>query len=151
VTGAPGLGEGRPPSPLRLIWTTFPDSPTARAASARIVELGLAACATEMPAYSIYHWKGRLEQNAEVVVLYKTTPKKVGMLFEEIRRLHPYGVPEIVEVEAGRVYEPYLRWVLDVVDSEPEQAARAAGLATPEKKTPKRPARPRAPGASGPP
>ncbi len=144
MTGAPGLGEGRPPSPLRFVWSTFPDSRTARETSRRVVEGGFAACATELPAFSIYRWKGKVEQNPEVVVLFKTSPKKVGALFEEIRRLHPYEVPELVETETARVDEPYLRWVLEGVDSDPAEAARAAGL--PPSKSPRRGAtRPAAP------
>ena len=143
MTGFP-VGEEGAHGPLRLVLSTFPDEESAREASRRAVRDRLAACASRWRVQSAYLWKGRLQDTQEVAVLFKTSPKKVGALFEEIRRLHPYEVPELVETETARVDEPYLRWVLEAVDSDPTEAARAAGL--PPSKPPRRPAtRPAAP------
>lgn len=127
MTSSPSLGEGPRAGPLRLVLSTFPDGESAARVSSRVVERGLAACATALPARSVYRWKGRLEDQREVLVIFKTSTKKVGGLFQEVRRSHPYEVPELVELETHRVHEPYLHWVLSAVDREPEALARAAG------------------------
>lgn len=125
MTGFP-VGEQGAHGPLRLVISSFPDEGVARRTSRAVVEGGFAACATRLPSQSVYRWKGVIEEVEEVLVLFKTSPKKVGALIEEIRRQHPYEIPEIFEVDIPRAPENYLRWVLSLVDSDPEGAALAA-------------------------
>ena len=146
MTSSPGLGEGPRAGPLRLVLSTFPDGRSAAETSISLVEKGLVACATALPARSIYRWKGKVEESQEVLVMFKTSTKKVGALFRELERLHPYQVPEIVELETFRVHEPYLIWLLGGVDRDPQMLARAAGAARaqgPARRTPKAPPRSR--------
>ena len=77
---------------------------------AGVVERKLAACAQRLPIRSTYWWKGQVERSEEVLVLFKTLPKQVGALFRRLRAVHPYEVPEIVELErdAGRRAVPRL-------------------------------------------
>ena len=115
---------------MRLVLSTFPDGKSAAEASLEAVESGNAACATALPARSIYRWKGKVEEAQEVLVLFKTSTKKVGALFRALAKGHPYEVPEIVEVETFRVHEPYLIWLLENVDRGSSlEVARAAGAA----------------------
>lgn len=130
MTSSASLGEGPRSGPLRLVLSTFPDGKSAAEFSLRAVQAGHAACATALPARSIYRWKGKLEEAQEVLVLFKTSTKKVGALFRALSRDHPYEVPEIVEVETFRVHEPYLLWLLESVDRRSSrEVARAAGAA----------------------
>ena len=68
---------------------------------------------------SHYRWAGRVESRDEVVVLFKTVPKRVGSLFRYLRAEHPYDVPELVELDVPRVDPPYLAWLLEAT-SPPE-------------------------------
>ncbi|MDE1821773.1 MAG: divalent-cation tolerance protein CutA [Euryarchaeota archaeon] len=126
MTSSPSLGEGPRAGPLRLVLSTFPDGKSAAEASLRLVERKVVACATALPARSLYRWKGKVEESQEVLVLFKTSTKKVGALFRELARIHPYEVPEIVELETFRVHEPYLRWLLGNVDRASRDVARAS-------------------------
>lgn len=142
MTSSPSLGEGPRAGPLRIVLSTFPTGRSAARASLGLVEKGLAACATALPARSIYRWEGKVEEAQEVLVLFKTSTKKVGALFRELSRLHPYKVPEIIELETFRVHEPYLIWLLQGVDRSPDELARAAGAARAQRPTrPRRSAR----------
>lgn len=127
MTSSPSLGEGPRAGPLRLVLSTFPDEASASKVARHVVEKGLAACATALPARSVYRWKGKVEDAQELLVIFKTSTKKVGALFDTIERLHPYDVPELVELETHRVHDPYLLWVLASVDRAPEELAKAAG------------------------
>lgn len=127
MTSSPSLGEGPRAGPLRLVLSSFPDDRSASAVAHQVVDRGLAACATALPARSVYRWKGRTEEADERLVVFKTSTKKVGALFDAIARLHPYEVPEIVELETHRVHDPYLLWLLSHVDRSPHDLARAAG------------------------
>jgi periplasmic divalent cation tolerance protein len=125
VTSSPSLGEGPRAGPLRLVLSAFPDEASAQKVALRMVEGGLAACASMMPVRSVYRWRGKVEDSSEVMVLFKTSTKKVGALFRAVRRGHPYDVPELIELETQRVDEPYLLWALEAL-GEPREVARAA-------------------------
>ena len=59
----------------------------------------------------MYRWKGTVQSEQEIVVLLKTTEQKWTELLEEIDRVHPYDVPEVLAlpIEAGS--KDYLAWV----------------------------------------
>ena len=95
-----------------VVFSTWPELALARAAVRAIVEEKLAACGTILPgAESIYHWQGKVETSAEVLVIWKTTIGCYPRLEQRIRALHPYEVPEIVTVLATDGLPAYLRWV----------------------------------------
>lgn len=104
--------------PALLVFSTFPDRPTAHRIARELVEERLAACANLLPALeSIYRWDGKLEENTEVLVLFKTTEARFPALQVKLRSLHPYEVPEIVAVPVAVGLPAYLRWVAE--NSEP--------------------------------
>jgi periplasmic divalent cation tolerance protein len=81
-----------------------------------LVEKKLAACVNVVPGVtSIYRWKGAIEREGESTLFIKTRDDKVAALMEEIRKIHPYEVPEIValEVDALGVNPAYAKWVDD--------------------------------------
>ncbi len=102
--------------PLRLVLTSFPSPEVADRIRRRVLEERLAACAWILPVDALYRWKGRLEGAREAAVLFKTLPKEVGALFRRLEELHPYEVPEIVELDVPRVSAGYLAWVHEVVE-----------------------------------
>lgn len=98
------------------IFSTFADAETARKAARALVEEKLAACANILPQVeSIYRWLGRIETNAEVMVLFKTTREKYPAFEQRLRALHPYEVPEIVALDIAAGIPAYLDWIADSV------------------------------------
>jgi periplasmic divalent cation tolerance protein len=104
--------------PMRLVLCAFPNDAAALAAGREAVRGRLAACAQRLPVRSTYWWEGRIEEAEEVLVLFKTAPKRVGALFRHLATHHPYRVPEIVEVDIARAHEPYLRYLADTIDAD---------------------------------
>jgi periplasmic divalent cation tolerance protein len=101
-----------------LVICTFPDADTAAAVTKTLVDEKLIACGTILPgARSIYQWEGKLEDAAEVLVLFKTAGPAYARLEKRLLKLHPYDAPEIVAVEAGGVSKAYAAWVADTVGS----------------------------------
>ena len=77
-----------------------------------LVEERLAACVNIVPRLrSIYAWRGKVEDEAEVLCLVKTRPELWEALRARIGALHPYEVPEIVALRADQVSPPYLAWL----------------------------------------
>jgi periplasmic divalent cation tolerance protein len=99
-----------------VIFSTFPGADIARTSAKTLVEEKLAACANILPQVeSIYHWKGKIETGAEVMVLFKTTRERYAEFEQRLRALHPYEVPEIVALELTAGLPAYLDWIADSV------------------------------------
>jgi periplasmic divalent cation tolerance protein len=95
-----------------LVLTTLPDEGAAAALAKRIVEERLAACANVFPALrSIYRWQGKIEDQGEVLVLFKARREGFERLRSRIVALHPYQVPEVLAVPVEQGHAPYLEWL----------------------------------------
>ncbi len=95
-----------------LVISTFPDAETAERISRTLVTEKLAACANIMsPVRSIYHWQGKIEDAAEILVFFKLTASSYEAFEQRVKELHPYDVPEIIALPLSRGSEDYLRWV----------------------------------------
>ena len=66
------------------------------------------------PIESMYWWKGKIEEESEIVILAKTKEKNYDKIKEEVSKLHSYDVPCILKLssEANIDYE---NWVDEVV------------------------------------
>lgn len=104
-----------------IVVSTFANEQAAYDVSKKLVESGLAACANLAPVRSVYVWRGRVEDHGECLVFFKTTKSSSKALKKEIARLHPYDVPEIVEVKMADVARPYLEWLVSSADGKPKK------------------------------
>src|SRR5262245_33743190 len=83
-----------------------------------LVGAHLAACVQILPEMeSVYRWQGKIERQAETLILAKTTKAKFGELEREVRALHSYDTPEIVAVPIVAGSAPYLEWLSKAADS----------------------------------
>src|ERR1035437_1140256 len=108
------MPEANPPAnPTARIVLTTADNPKEAAHLARtLIEEGLAACATMIPAVqSIYLWQGEIQLATETMVLLKTGPEQLPALEARLLELHSYQTPEflVLPVESGS--KPYLEWL----------------------------------------
>ena len=77
-----------------------------------LVGAHLAACVQILPEIeSVYRWQGKIERQAEVLLLAKTTRGKFEELEREVRALHSYETPEIIAVPVTAGSTPYLEWL----------------------------------------
>jgi len=83
-----------------------------------LVEKGVAACVNVVPGVmSFYRWKGRLERDAEVLLVIKTRGERFEELKTALLAEHPYEVPELVALPITAGHERYLEWLEDSVRS----------------------------------
>jgi periplasmic divalent cation tolerance protein len=95
-----------------VVLVTTPSPEKAAELARTLVEERLAACGNVVPGLrSIYRWEGRVHDDAEALLLLKTTRARFEALRERVLALHPYEVPEVLAlpVEAGSA--PYLAWI----------------------------------------
>lgn len=75
----------------------------------------LIACANMFPVSSVYTWKQNIQEDEEYAAFLKTKKSKVPQVIEEVKRMHSYEVPDIVEIPLGRGFEPFFQWISEVV------------------------------------
>ena len=99
-------------TPHVLILTTLPAAADAGAFAAALVESRLAACVNLLPVMeSIYRWEGRVQRDSERQVILKTSRERVATLWQRVRELHPYDVPEFIVLPIVDGNDAYLRWI----------------------------------------
>jgi len=95
-----------------LVLTTLPSDGDPAAFARALVEEHLAACVNLLPVMeSVYRWEGQVETESERQVIIKTTRARTAELWERVRELHPYEVPEFVVIPIVDGNEAYLRWI----------------------------------------
>ena len=97
---------------LRVGLCTAPDLDTAARLGREAVEAGHAACANVVPGLrSIYRWAGAVQDEAEVLILFKTTAAGWPGLAAFIAEHHPYEVPELLALPVHAGLATYADWV----------------------------------------
>lgn len=96
-----------------IIISTYPDKKTVTKTANELVKKRLAACVNISKISSIYSWKGKIENTSEFLVLFKTTQKNKNALKKAIKKMHPYDIPEIAEINIRSINQPYLKWLIE--------------------------------------
>lgn len=103
-----------------IVLVTAPNRKVARQLAAAALAGRLAACANLIPAVeSHYWWQGKIERGAEVLILFKTTRRRLAALEKLILQKHPYDTPEFVVLPLQAGTERYLDWLTDSVRAFP--------------------------------
>ncbi|MEO6036626.1 MAG: divalent-cation tolerance protein CutA [Verrucomicrobiota bacterium] len=101
---------------VAIVLVTAPDLKVARLLAKKVLESRLAACANLVPAVeSHYWWKGKLESNAEVLLILKTTGARLAKLKKCIEENHPYDTPEFIVLRINSGGKRYLDWIAESV------------------------------------
>ncbi|HIA01157.1 MAG TPA: divalent-cation tolerance protein CutA [Myxococcales bacterium] len=96
----------------QVVLCTCPDLPTAQKLSTAIVSEQLAACVNIIPAIrSIYRWKGEICDDAEVLMIIKSTSACFDSLQTRLLDMHPYECPEVIAIEISNGNAAYLAWL----------------------------------------
>jgi periplasmic divalent cation tolerance protein len=96
-----------------LVLTTIGVDADARALAHALVEARVAACVNIVErVHSVYRWEGRVTDDAEQLLIIKTSDERLNALREELFARHPYDVPEFVVVPIAETSEAYGAWLL---------------------------------------
>jgi periplasmic divalent cation tolerance protein len=109
-----GRAGGGMSEEFAIALSTFPDQETANKIARELVESALVACANIVPSItSIYFWKDKVEEGAEVLGIFKLTASRFDEFQKRLRALHPYDVPEIIRLNIAEGSADYLRWIAE--------------------------------------
>src|SRR5271170_3136403 len=101
----------------RVVLVTCGSIIEARRIANRVVRKRLAACVNIVlgPIQSIYRWKGKVQSAREVLIVIKTTEKRLAELEKEVAHWHSYDVPEFVVIPVAAGSREYLHWLEESV------------------------------------
>jgi periplasmic divalent cation tolerance protein len=95
-----------------VVLTTLPADADGTAFARTLVGERLAACVNVLPLMeSVYRWEGRVERETERQLAMKTSRDRVAALWERVRELHPYELPEFIVLPIADGNDAYLRWI----------------------------------------
>lgn len=98
---------------VRVVLTAVPDAAVGARLARALVEEGLAACVNLVPGVrSFYRWQGRLEEAPELLLVVKTRADRSAALAARIQALHPYELPEVLELAPSGGSAAYFDWVM---------------------------------------
>lgn len=98
----------------RVVLVTTPDAGTARELARTLVDERLIACGNIVPAVtSVYRWQGMVQEEAEALLILKTSRARLDALRARVVELHPYDVPEVLALGIDGGHQAYLDWLGD--------------------------------------
>ncbi|MBN2384960.1 divalent-cation tolerance protein CutA [bacterium] len=94
------------------IMVTVPNNILATDIARALVQEKLAACVQILgPIRSFYRWQDKLCDDAELLVIIKTSLNKFEPIRDRIVTLHNYEVPEIIALPVIKGLDSYLGWI----------------------------------------
>ena len=102
--------------PIMLFYVTVPNLDTAQKIAKHLLKRKLIACANIFPPHtSVYEWKGEIKTEQEQVIILKTREQKAPSVETEVKALHPYDCPCIVQLKPHSCNSEFLHWLLEQI------------------------------------
>jgi periplasmic divalent cation tolerance protein len=97
---------------VRIVLSTVGSIEKAQEMARALVERRFAACVNIVgPIRSIYRWKDKVEDEQEYLLVIKTTGERAADLEAAFVELHPYELPEHMELSVEGGSAGYLAWL----------------------------------------
>jgi periplasmic divalent cation tolerance protein len=94
-----------------IVMTACASRKDARTLSTALLDARLAACVQMLPMESAYIWDGAVQNDEEVLLLIKGRAADFEAIEALILKLHPYELPEIIQVPISNGFKRYLAWL----------------------------------------
>lgn len=95
-----------------IVFVTCPNNKVANKIANILLKKKLAACINILPKIeSMYWWEGKIEKSNESLMIIKTKSGLLKKVENEIKKIHPYEVPEVISIKIDRGSEKYLNWI----------------------------------------
>ncbi|MCE3233270.1 MAG: hypothetical protein K0R98_1527 [Rickettsiaceae bacterium] len=97
---------------MRVIYITHGSKIEALQLSTALVNENLVACANIIENMtSIYKWDGQIKQEAEAIIIAKTSDNLVASVIKRAKELHSYDCPAILSIKVDDGNKDFLKWV----------------------------------------
>lgn len=97
---------------LVLFYITVPHTDTGVLIAKTLLEKKLIACGNVLPAHTaVYHWEGAIKEDSEHILILKTRKGLAHKVHDEVKKLHPYDCPCILQITPSDVNAPFVEWM----------------------------------------
>lgn len=98
-----------------MIITTVSSETEAKKISKFLLDERLVACVNIIPNItSIYRWNDEIQEEKELLMLFKTKIELEEKVIAKIKQLHSYDVPAIYAIKSTeKIFESYYQWIKD--------------------------------------
>jgi periplasmic divalent cation tolerance protein len=95
-----------------VVLSTCADTETAQKIASTLVERHLAACVSVVDSVrSTYRWQGKINVDAEALVIIKTISDHLDAAKAVVKQLSGYAVPEFIAIDITGGSAEYLDWL----------------------------------------
>ena len=102
------------PTDAIAILCTAPDAASAERIAGALLEQRLAACVNLVPGLTSYfRWEGKVQREAEVLMIIKTRRARFDAVAACVKASHPYTVPELIALAVDSSTPDYLAWLTE--------------------------------------
>jgi len=99
-----------------IAYVTVPTDEVAKNISQGLVQSKLAACVNIIPGVkSIYEWEGKIEEDAELILMIKSKCSLTDELTKYVKSKHPYDCCEVITTSITGGNSDYLNWIGKIV------------------------------------
>jgi periplasmic divalent cation tolerance protein len=95
-----------------IVITTSDSDELTRQIADRLLKDRLAACIQVQEIRSFYRWGGRVQNDAEQLILIKSRSADYEKIEAALAEVHTYDEPEIVQVPITAGSDGYLAWII---------------------------------------
>lgn len=93
-----------------LVYITNPTEKEAEKIAKLLFEKRLIACANIFATQSFYHWKGKMKNVREFILLGKTEVRNFNKIVRVVEKNHSYNIPCVAKLPIG-FNAKYANWV----------------------------------------
>jgi len=94
-----------------VVLVTVPQA-KAKTLAKKILKTRLCACVNIIKGVdSLFWWQGKIDRAKEALLIMKTQRKLFRRLAGEIKKHHPYTVPEIISLTIDGITSDYKKWL----------------------------------------
>nr|ACN28985.1 unknown [Zea mays] len=98
--------------PSIVVYVTVPNREAGKKLSQSIISEKLAACVNIVPGIeSVYWWEGKVQSDAEELLIIKTRESLLDALTAHVKANHEYDVPEVIALPITGGNTKYLEWI----------------------------------------
>ena len=99
---------------FRIVLSTAGSEEEGARIAKSLLERKLCACVNLVPKIrSLYRWEGAVQDDAEVLLIMKTTQDKLQALSDHLAQIHSYDVPEVLAIAVDKGSASYLEWLAE--------------------------------------
>ena len=98
-----------------IVLSTFQSRLSANKIAKDMISRKLCACVNIIKINSIYYWNNKIQYDDEYLCFFKTVSS--AKLRKELKKIHPYKVPEIIEIKIDNIDKDYLGWLISSASS----------------------------------